>query len=151
MPEKDQPKVPVPVMFTMHGWDPNTRRVQDWLTARLRETYPLFAGKGGAADAAALIGAGKVAVILDGLDEIPEELRPAALRALNQQAAADVRRNAACPAGYMARGPQPVPKVIACMPYPYRLGDAVAGLAPSALQDRQSGGVSGVVVVRTDR
>ena len=36
VPEKDRPRVPVPVMFTMHGWDPNTQRVQDWLAARLR-------------------------------------------------------------------------------------------------------------------
>ena len=47
--------MPVPVMFTLHGWDPKTQPVQDWLAARLRETYPLFAGKGGAADAAALV------------------------------------------------------------------------------------------------
>jgi hypothetical protein len=86
VPEKDRQLVPVPVMFTLHGWDPNTKRIQDWLSGRLQHTYPLFAGKGGAADAAALVGAGKVAVILDGLDEIPEELRPVALRALSHQA-----------------------------------------------------------------
>ena len=86
VPEKDRPRVPVPVMFTLPGWDPNTQRVQDWLVARLCETYPLFAGKGGALEAAKAVGAGKVAVILDGLDEIPEELRPVALQALSQQA-----------------------------------------------------------------
>ncbi|HEX9540105.1 MAG TPA: hypothetical protein VGA04_18245 [Streptosporangiaceae bacterium] len=87
VPEKDRPLVPVPVMFTLHGWDPNTQRVEDWLVSRLQQIYPLFAGKGGAADGAQLIRAGRVAVILDGLDEIADELRPVALRALSQQAA----------------------------------------------------------------
>jgi hypothetical protein len=73
-------------MFTLHGWDPNTQPVQDWLAARLRETYPLFVGKGGAADAAALVKDHRIAAILDGLDEIADDLRPVALQALSEQA-----------------------------------------------------------------
>jgi hypothetical protein len=84
--ERDRPLVPVPVMFTLHNWDPNTQRVQDWLVGLLQQTYPLFVGKRGAATAANLVEAGKVAVILDGLDEIANDLRPVALRALSQQA-----------------------------------------------------------------
>ena len=86
VPEKDRPLVPVPVMFTLHGWDPNTQRVEDWLASRLQQTYPLFAGKGGAEYGAQLIRAGRIAAILDGLDEIADELQPVALRALSQQA-----------------------------------------------------------------
>jgi hypothetical protein len=82
----ERPDVPVPVMFTMHGWDPHTQRVQDWIASRLQQTYPLLAGKGRAPNAARLVAAGKVAVILDGLDEIPALLRPVALRALSHQA-----------------------------------------------------------------
>ena len=86
VPDADRPRVPVPVMFTLHGWDPRTQHVQEWLAARLQQTYPLLAGKSGARKAAELLAAGKVAVILDGLDEIHEELRPVALQALSQQA-----------------------------------------------------------------
>ncbi len=86
VPEKDRPLVPVPVMFTLHEWDPNTQRIEDWLASRLQQTYPLFAGKSGAADGAQLVRAGRVAVILDGLDEIADDLRPVALQALSQQA-----------------------------------------------------------------
>jgi hypothetical protein len=86
VPSQDRQLVPVPVLFTVHGWDPNIQRVGDWLATRLQETYPLFAGKGGRAEGAELVKAGRIAVILDGLDEIAEELRPAALRALSQQA-----------------------------------------------------------------
>jgi len=84
--KKVRPQVPVPVMFTMQGWDPSTQRARDWLAGRLRETYPLFAGKQGAGTARGMLDNGRIAVILDGLDEIPENLRPAVLRALSQQA-----------------------------------------------------------------
>ena len=76
----------MPVLFTGQDWDPRSQPVSDWLAGRMQETYPLFAGKTGAANAAALIAAGKIALILDGLDEIAEELRPVALQALSQQA-----------------------------------------------------------------
>ena len=86
LPAADQLKVPVPVLFTVQDWDPRRQPVGDWLIGRLQETYPLFTGITGAANAAALIAAGKIAVILDGLDEIAEELRPMALQALSEQA-----------------------------------------------------------------
>jgi hypothetical protein len=84
--EEVRSEVPVPVMFTLHGWDPSARRVRDWLAERLWQTYPLFAGRQGAGIARRMLDAGRIAVILDGLDEIPEDLRPAGLRALSQQA-----------------------------------------------------------------
>ena len=84
--EEVRPEVPVPVMFTLHGWDPGTQRARDWLSERLCRTYPLFAGEQGAGAARGMLDEGRIAVILDGLDEIPQDLRPAVLRALSQQA-----------------------------------------------------------------
>ena len=84
--KKVRPAVPVPVLFTLHGWDPSTQRARDWLAERLCHGYPLFAGKQGAGTARGLLDEGRIAVILDGLDEVPENLRPAMLRALSQQA-----------------------------------------------------------------
>ena len=81
-----EPQIPVPVLFTAQEWDPVSQPVQDWFVQQVQHTYPAFAGKGGAEKASELIKAGKVMVILDGLDEIAEELRPAALQALSQQA-----------------------------------------------------------------
>lgn len=81
--EKDQVRVPVPVLLTTHGWDPTTCSVRDWLAARLVALYPLFQHRGGQAEAAALVGAGAVALILDGLDEMDVAWRPAALQALS--------------------------------------------------------------------
>jgi hypothetical protein len=81
---EDRDKVPVPVLFTAQDWDPRREPVTQWLARRLQQTYPLFAGREGAATAAGLVEAGKLAAILDGLDEIAEELRPVALQALDE-------------------------------------------------------------------
>jgi hypothetical protein len=86
MTGEERQMVPVPVLVTLHGWDPSTERVGHWLAVRLQQTYPLFAGKGGLEAATELVRTARVAAILDGLDEIPEELRPSALRALSDQA-----------------------------------------------------------------
>jgi len=83
---EERPLVPVPVLFTLHDWDPAGTPFEDWLTAQLQATYPLFVGKRGADRARDLISSGGLAVILDGLDEIPQALRPIALRALSDQA-----------------------------------------------------------------
>ena len=63
-----------------------TEPLQDWLVSRLQQTYRLFVGKRGAQQAAALVQDGRIAVVLDGLDEIAVELQPIALRALSEQA-----------------------------------------------------------------
>lgn len=73
--------VPVPVIFTLHGWDPGTTPLRTWLLTKLTE-IPLLRKRG----ADTLLDAGKIAVFLDGLDEIPELLRPTALQALSDQA-----------------------------------------------------------------
>ena len=72
------------MLFTAQDWDPRCQPVREWLTRRLGQAYPLFSGQTGAANAGGLIDSGKIAVILDGLDEIAEDLRPVALQALNQ-------------------------------------------------------------------
>jgi hypothetical protein len=76
-------RAPVPVLFTAHGWDPNTCSVQDWLSTELATNYRMFQHRRGNLEAAALVTAEKVALILDGLDEMPAGLRPAALQALS--------------------------------------------------------------------
>ena len=81
---EDRVKVPVPVLFTAQDWDPRRQPVREWLTGRLQQTYPLFAGRTGEPNAGGLIDTGKVTVILDGLDEVGKELRPIALQALDQ-------------------------------------------------------------------
>jgi hypothetical protein len=88
LPDDKRQQVPVPVLFTFHDWDPIHERVQDWLIRQLQRTYSDLLGEAGRRKAAELIAAKRVAVILDGLDEMAEELRPVALQELNKQATA---------------------------------------------------------------
>jgi len=84
--ERDRLLVPVPVIFTMHGWDPKEESVQIWLVRQLQRAYPIFPGNRGAVWATELVRTGRISAILDGLDEIPADLRPMALQALSRQA-----------------------------------------------------------------
>ncbi|WP_187413925.1 hypothetical protein [Micromonospora sp. MP36] len=87
--DEQRRRTPVPVLFTPHGWDPATQPVEDWLAGRLGTLYPfLNAAEYGPDAAAALVRHGRVALFLDGLDELPEAVRPVALRALDEQVTA---------------------------------------------------------------
>jgi hypothetical protein len=84
-----QPGEPIPVLFSLVGWDPQSRpRLQDWLTARLELDYPALRSFG-ANTTRALVERGKILPILDGLDEIPENRRPRIITALNACLAVD--------------------------------------------------------------
>ncbi|MEA2202736.1 MAG: hypothetical protein QOI89_3416 [Solirubrobacteraceae bacterium] len=84
---EERARVPVPVLFTLHGWDPHSERFASWLAGQLTRDYTLLRAREYGRDAAArLIGGGYIAVILDGLDEMAEALRPLALQALDEQA-----------------------------------------------------------------
>jgi hypothetical protein len=85
-PTDDRARIPVPVLITLHGWDPTVESLAEWLATRLAQDYPLLrAPEYGGNAAMRLIQGGDLAVILDGLDEMPKALRPVALRALDEQ------------------------------------------------------------------
>ena len=76
---------PVPVLFTLDGWDPDTTDFSSWLACRITEDYPaLRADDYGRAVAAALVSQRQVLPILDGLDEIPAPLRTKVIASLNR-------------------------------------------------------------------
>jgi hypothetical protein len=80
-------RVPVPVLLTALGWDPRRQQLSAWLADRLNTEYPFLRAEAyGRNTARNLVDSGQIALILDGFDEIPEELRSPALRALDQQA-----------------------------------------------------------------
>jgi hypothetical protein len=80
---EQQASVPVPVLFTLHGWDPLAQRIDEWLAVQL-QAYPFLNGKRGLAEAEKLIKERKIAALLDGFEEIPKDLRAKALEALNE-------------------------------------------------------------------
>jgi transcriptional regulator with XRE-family HTH domain len=79
--------VPVPVFVGVRGWDPATQPLKTWLALRLSEEHPFLRSAAYGRDVALrLVRAGRLAVILDGLDEMRSDLRSIALRALDEQA-----------------------------------------------------------------
>lgn len=85
--ERRQPGEPVPVLLALSGWDPQ-HRLPTWIADRLTEIAPTLAERGEPFDpdarrkptlAQALVNAGLVLPVLDGFDEIAEDVRPGAL------------------------------------------------------------------------
>ena len=79
---------PVPVLASVASWDPSGQDLRAWLSTRLITDYPALAGPPppGAAEptrAAALLAAGLVLPVLDGLDEIPDRVRGPAISRIN--------------------------------------------------------------------
>ncbi|WP_405392448.1 helix-turn-helix domain-containing protein [Streptomyces sp. NBC_01102] len=75
----------VPVIFSLGAWNPTTVALRDWLIARLLRDYPHLARRvpSGKTLAADLFDDDLVLPVLDGFDELAEDLRAPALEALN--------------------------------------------------------------------
>jgi tetratricopeptide (TPR) repeat protein len=87
LPDHQRDRMPVPVWLTLGGWDPAARSLLDWVAATLNRDYPdLRAPEYGPDAAGELIRAGRIAMFLDGLDEMPEGLRTLALRRIDGEA-----------------------------------------------------------------
>ncbi|MER5883336.1 hypothetical protein ABT160_05870 [Streptomyces sp. NPDC001941] len=80
---RDRARIPVPVMVTLQGWNPHAQTAVRWLAEKLTTEYRLSRGPHGSARAERLLASGRIAVILDGLDEVAGvKLRAAMLKAL---------------------------------------------------------------------
>jgi hypothetical protein len=79
------PGHPVPVLVGLASWDPTAEHLHTWLIRRLDEDYPALASPTfGPAAAQQLITTGRILPVLDGLDELPEPLRPHAIGELDR-------------------------------------------------------------------
>jgi hypothetical protein len=84
---EERERVPVPVWLTMGNWNPETTPLREWAAERINLDHPaLRAHQYGVNAADALLRSGEVALFMDGLDEIPEKMRPQALRRINDEA-----------------------------------------------------------------
>lgn len=85
--EHAEPGDPVPVLLSMSGWDPGAESLPAWLARRLAEDYPtLRATVFGQNAARSLVAQRKILPVLDGFDELPQQVRPAILARLNDTA-----------------------------------------------------------------
>ena len=77
------PGAPVPALTSLASWNPRVQDLHRWLGLQLATDHPALAAKrlrgpeGGSIDR--LLAAGLVLPILDGLDEMPDDIRGAAL------------------------------------------------------------------------
>lgn len=72
--------LPVPVWLSLGGWDPDHVGLEEWVTSTMKLDYPALRSADYGPDAAgALFRGGKVALFLDGLDEMPEAAQDRAL------------------------------------------------------------------------
>ena len=79
---------PVPVLVSMSDWEPSGESLYEWLARRLAEDYPALRASVFGPDAPrSLVVRRRILPILDGLDELPEEIRPKILTRLNDVAA----------------------------------------------------------------
>lgn len=80
-------RAPVPVWLTLGGWDPAAISLREWAADTMNRDYPaLRAPDYGAAAAGELMRSGRVALFLDGLDEMPPDMRALALKRVNEEA-----------------------------------------------------------------
>jgi hypothetical protein len=82
-------RVPIPVWLTLGGWDPATTPLRDLALGTMNRDYPALRAPDFGPDAVTeLLLAGRVALFLDGLDEMPDGMRSAALKRVDDEAGA---------------------------------------------------------------
>ena len=78
---------PVPFLTSIASWNPVKQGLRDWLGAQLLIDHPGLAGppadRAEPTHAAALLASGLILPVLDGLDEIPEQVRGPAIGRIN--------------------------------------------------------------------
>jgi hypothetical protein len=88
IPDATRTEVPVPVLLTLGSWNPGSQGLRDWVTATIRRNHQYVRAPEFGPDAAAqLFDAGRIALFLDGLDEMPDTQRGQALERLTAEAA----------------------------------------------------------------
>lgn len=89
--EKRSPGDPVPLLVSIASWDPSSESLRAWLAARLIIDYqalaqqlPARGARGRRTLAQAMIDEGLIMMLLDGLDEIPQQSRRLAIQHINE-------------------------------------------------------------------
>ncbi|MDT0269934.1 hypothetical protein RM844_27005 [Streptomyces sp. DSM 44915] len=78
---------PVPVLLPVTSWEPDRQHLTDWLVGQLESRYPFLRRRAhGPELAARLVAEGRIALFLDGFDELAPALGDAALAAIDRSA-----------------------------------------------------------------
>jgi TIR domain/NACHT domain len=76
---------PVPVLLSATSWDPSRTSLHDWMARSLAENYQLARDEDqdNMSVARALVASNRLMPVVDGLDELPQDLRQLAIEELN--------------------------------------------------------------------
>ncbi len=86
--KRRQPGEPVPLLVPLASWNPDRQSLTDWLEGQILRQYPHLTeavSAGGRSRARALLDAGRILPVLDGLDEIRAGSRAQALVKINDE------------------------------------------------------------------
>jgi hypothetical protein len=81
------PVAPVPAWLTLGGWDPEVAGLLDYAASVVNRDYPGLAAYAGSVTALELLRSGRIALFLDGLDEMRDGVRGPALEAIDRASA----------------------------------------------------------------
>ncbi|MFI1018624.1 NACHT domain-containing protein [Streptomyces sp. NPDC020965] len=85
--EDERAHFPVPVLLTITGWEHDRQHLKDWLVDQLETRYAFLRRRAFGRDAARrLVEDGRIALFLDGFDEMAPPLGKAALEAIDHSA-----------------------------------------------------------------
>jgi hypothetical protein len=82
---EDRDREPVPVWLTLGGWNPLASPVRDWVEDTMDRDYPDLRRRHGPDVTRKLLDHGRVALFLDGLDEMPESAQRLALKCIDEE------------------------------------------------------------------
>jgi hypothetical protein len=81
-------RMPVPAWLTLGSWDPSSQGLRAWVTETIGRDHPYLRATDFGPDAVTqLFDSGRIALFLDGLDEMPDALRGEAIQRLTSEAA----------------------------------------------------------------
>ncbi len=83
--DRDRDQEPVPVWLALGGWNPLASPLHDWVEDTMDRDYPDLRRLHGPDVTRKLLDHRRVALFLDGLDEMPEDARPLALKCLDEE------------------------------------------------------------------
>ncbi|HEY5848427.1 MAG TPA: hypothetical protein VIT42_16710, partial [Microlunatus sp.] len=87
-PIPDRVEVPVPVWLTLGSWNPIAQGLREWVVATIARDHPYLRAEEFGPDAIAqLFDSARIALFLDGLDEMPEVHRDRAIDLLSVETA----------------------------------------------------------------
>ncbi|MFY1668998.1 NACHT domain-containing protein [Plantactinospora sp. WMMB334] len=81
---KGEADIPIPILLTLSSWNPTISTLSNWIAREIVEDYPGLSAYGGQRTVERLLHAGRIALFLDGLDEMPSKMQGQAITEIDR-------------------------------------------------------------------